>query len=75
MNIDARKLAFIQRFSRVQNESTLEKLEQLLELEESHFQPISEDQYGDEVKEGLEDYSAGRTTSQDDFENEIKNWD
>lgn len=75
MDIDARKLAFIQRFTQLKNESSLDKLEQLLEIEENHFKPITEGEFKNHVKEGLEDYKTGRVTSQGDFENEIKSWD
>jgi hypothetical protein len=74
MNIDTRKLAFIQRFTQLKDENTLKKFEDLLELENQFFQPMSVEEYRNHVKEGIEDYHSGRTTDHKDFENEIKSW-
>ena len=74
MNIDTRKLAFIQRFVQLKDENTLKKFEQLLELEDQYFQPMSEEEYQGHVREGMEDYKSGRVTGHEDFQKEIKSW-
>lgn len=74
MNIDTRKLAFIQKFTQLSDESVLEKFEQLMDLENEHFKPMSVDEYKNHVEEGLADYKTDRLTDQVDFEDEIKNW-
>jgi len=74
MNIDTRKLAFIQRFAQLKDENTLKKFEQLLELEGQHFQPMSVEEYQGHVREGMEDYKSGRVTNHEDFQKEIKSW-
>lgn len=74
MNLDTRKLAFIQRFAQLKDENTLKKFEQLLELEDQHFKPMSEQEYRSHVQEGMEDYKSGKVTSNEDFQKEIKSW-
>lgn len=74
MNIDTRKLAFIQRFAQLKDENILKKFEQLFELEGQHLQPMSEEEYQSHVREGMENYKSGRVTNHEDFQKEIKSW-
>lgn len=74
MDIDARKISFIQKFTRLQNEDSLKMFELLLEIENQNLQPMTHEEYKSQVKEGLEDYKAGRTTSTENFQKEVKNW-
>jgi hypothetical protein len=67
MNLDARKLSFIQEFLRVQSEEIVIGLEKLLKKQklehyESEIKPMDLKQYNDEIDQALNDSENDRVT-------------
>uniref|UniRef100_UPI00404A3F94 hypothetical protein n=1 Tax=Flavobacterium sp. TaxID=239 RepID=UPI00404A3F94 len=65
MNLEARKITFIQEFLRLENEEIIIGLENLLrkgktELIESNYKPMSEEQLNSEIDLAMEDSENGR---------------
>ncbi|MCK5906267.1 MAG: hypothetical protein KAG37_01680 [Flavobacteriales bacterium] len=75
MDIQARKLHFIQEFLKVQSEDVISKLEKVLtKSDNSEFKPMSMEQFNAEIDESLEDFKAGRFSTSDELLEEIKGW-
>lgn len=79
MDIQARKIHFIQEFLRLKNEAVIDKFEQLLRSEksktyETELSPMSVDQLNVIVDKAEEDAQYGRLTSAADLKNEIDSW-
>jgi len=79
MDIQARKIHFIQEFLRLKNEAVIDKFEQLLRLEksktyEAELKPMSVDQLNVIVDNAEKDAQQGRITSASDLKNEIDSW-
>ncbi len=65
MNLEARKITFIQEFLRLENGEIIIGLENLLrkgktELIESNYKPMSEEQLNSEIDLAMEDSENGR---------------
>ncbi len=79
MNIETRKLTFIQEFVRLQNEEIIIGLEKLLhkrkaELIESEMKPMSIEKFNSDIEQSLEDSKNGRFTSAKKLKSEISKW-
>lgn len=76
MSIEARKIAFVQKFLRVESEETITNLEILLhsEKENEHFKPMTMEEYEARIDEALEDSIHGRLIKDSDLEKEIERW-
>jgi len=79
MDIQARKIHFIQEFLRLKNEAVIDKFEQLLRHEksktyEAELKPMSVDQLNVIVDNAEKDAQQGRITSASDLKNEIDSW-
>ncbi|MEO9804220.1 MAG: hypothetical protein ABJF04_13270 [Reichenbachiella sp.] len=79
MDLEARKISFVQEFLRLQNEEIVDSLEQMLrkrkaEQMESNLQPMSEQQLNDEVDQALEDSKKERLTTVKDLRHNIQKW-
>lgn len=60
MDLETRKISFVQEFLRLQNEEIVSGLEKLLrkrkaELVEKNLKPMSKEQYQSEIDEAMED--------------------
>lgn len=80
MDLEARKISFVQEFLRLQNEEIVSGLENLLrerkiELIEKNLKPMSMEQYNAEVDQALEDSKNGRMTKATDLKSKIQKWD
>ena len=67
MNIEARKLSFIQEFLQIQNEEIIDILEKLLkqkkkEQRDKNIKPMSLDQFNAEIDRSLYDSEQGNIT-------------
>lgn len=79
MDLQTRKLTFIQEFLRIQNEDIISGLEKMLkksraELYEKNLKPMSMKQINADIDQSLEDSSNDRVISASDLKEEIKKW-
>jgi len=79
MDIQTRKIIFVQEFLNLQNEEIIIGLENLLrnkknELYENRLEPMGMDQYMQEIDLSLKDSEEGRLTSASDLKNKIRKW-
>lgn len=79
MNLEARKISFVQEFLRIDNEHIIETLEKLLQknkLEsfEQNLKPMSLKQFNDEIDLSLDDEENNRLIEATDLKNEIQKW-
>lgn len=79
MDLETRKISFVQEFLKIQNEEIISDLENLLhkrkaELNESKLKPMSIEQFHSNIKQSLEDSENGRVTTSEDLLKEIETW-
>ena len=79
MDLEARKISFVQEFLRLQNEEIVSGLEKFLrkrksELKEDKFSPMSMRQYNSEIDQALEDSENGRMIKASDLKAKIDKW-
>jgi hypothetical protein len=77
MNIETRKLTFIQEFIRLQNEEIVIGLEKLLhkrkaELIEKEMKPMNLEKFNLDIDKSLEDSKNGKLISVKDLKNKYK---
>lgn len=80
MDIETRKISFVQEFLRLQNEEIISELENFLrkrkaELIEENMKPMTMDQYNDEIDRAMEDSKNGRMIKATDLKEKIRKWD
>lgn len=80
MDLETRKIAFVQEFLRLQNEEIVSGLENLLrkrkaELLEENQKPMSLSQYNAEIDQAMEDSKNGRMIKAEDLKAKIQKWD
>ncbi|MDD3721579.1 MAG: hypothetical protein PHW92_03690 [Lutibacter sp.] len=79
MNLETRKLSFIQEFLRLQNEEIVSGLEKFLrkrkiELLENDFKPMSIEQFHEEIDRALDDSENERIIKASDLKDKIRKW-
>ena len=79
MNLETRKLSFIQEFLRLQNEEIVSGLENFLrkrkiELLENDLKPMSLEQSNTEIAKALDDYKHERIIKASDLKDKIQKW-
>lgn len=79
MDLQTRKLSFIQEFLQVQSEEVVARLEKLLKKEsakfsETGFPPMTMDELNKRTDKSLLDSSNERITENSDLAKEIKEW-
>lgn len=80
MDLEARKISFVQEFLRLQNEEIVNQLEKLLheqkvQLLDLEMKPMSLDQFNNEIDQSINDVAQGRITSAKDLKSRIQKWD
>ena len=78
MDIQTRKIAFIQEFLKLQNEELLFRLESLLRTDESKnndFKPMTIDELKQSIDQSINDAENGKLTTSDELLAEIEKWD
>lgn len=78
MDIQTRKIAFIQEFLKLQNEELLSRLESLLRADKSKnndFEPMTIDELNSRIDQSINDSENGKLTTSDELLAEIKKWD
>ena len=79
MNLQTRKIAFVQEFLRLQNESVIGELEKILrnkkveEIEKSMF-PLSIEQFNKEIDQSLKDSKIDNVISAQNLKKKIQKW-
>jgi len=79
MDLQTRKIAFVQEFLKVQSEEVVMRLEKVLKKEkkkfsETDFPPMSLDDLNKRIDKSLLDASNGKLTENTDLANEIQGW-
>lgn len=77
MDLEARKISFVQEFLRLQNEEIISGLEKLLrkrktELIEKSFEPMTMEQYDAEIDRAMEDSKNGKMIKATDLKAKIQ---
>lgn len=80
MNLEERKISFVQEFLKLQNEDIVIRLEKILrqrksELVNDELKPMSMEQYDAEIDQALEDSIKGRMTKATELKTRIQKWD
>ncbi|WP_343695080.1 hypothetical protein [Flavobacterium sp.] len=80
MDLEARKISFVQEFLRLQNEEIVNQLENLLheqkvQLLDLEMKPMSRDQFNNEIDQSINDVAQNRITSSKDLKSRIRKWD
>ena len=79
MNLETRKLSFIQEILRIQSEKTISRLETILRKEKSvtefeNIKPMSVKKFNERIDKSLEDSKNGKLTEVSDLISEINKW-
>jgi len=79
MDLQTRKIHFIQEFLRTANSNILEKFEKMLRQErkrmyEEEVKPMTLDQYEKRIDSALDDYKNNRVTNAKKLKKEIASW-
>ncbi len=79
MDLEARKLLFVQEFLRIQDEDIIIGLEKLLRKEkakwvEENLKPMTKEEYQSEVDKAMEDSEKGCMTEASELKEKIKKW-
>ena len=79
MNIEARKIEFIQEFLKLQSEETISKLEKILRKDkklsvDKKTEWISDEELNSRIDKSEEDPENGRLTAANDLLDDIEKW-
>ena len=78
MNIQARKLSFVQEFLKLNNEEAVISLEELLEQlkgeSEKEMKPMSVKELNQRIDRALDDAENGRVLTLDELRNDMATW-
>ncbi len=80
MDLEARKISFVQEFLRLQNEEIINSLEKMLrmgkiEMMEQKQVPMTMKELNAEIDKALEDSKNGRLTKASELKSKIQQWD
>jgi hypothetical protein len=80
MDLEARKISFVQEFLRLESEEIVIHLEKILhkqkvELLDQEMKSMSIDQFNKEIDQSLDDSKNGRIISAKDLKSKIQKWD
>ncbi|AMC10290.1 hypothetical protein Lupro_03035 [Lutibacter profundi] len=79
MNLETRKLSFIQEILRIQSEKTISRLETILRKEKTviefeNIQPMTMKKFNQRIDKSLENSKKGKLTEVNDLISEIDKW-
>lgn len=79
MNLEARKIEFVQEFLKIQSEEVVSKLEKLLRKESTsltnnEFEPMTMEYFNDRIDKSMEDSKNGRIIKAVDLKVKIDKW-
>ena len=80
MDLQSRKINFVQEFLKIQNEEIISRLEKILRKEnsdssEEDFQPMSIDEFNKRIDKSLDDSKNDNVVEINDLISEIQKWD
>lgn len=80
MDLQTRKIAFVQEFLSIQNEEIVSRLEKFLkkekiEIKNKAFKLMTAEELNRRIDQSEQDSINGKLTEMDDFLAEIKKWD
>ena len=79
MDLEARKISFVQEFLRLKNEDIINSLEEMLherkaELIEKEMKPMSAQQFNKEIDMALDDSRNNRLTKASVLKSKVQKW-
>lgn len=77
MDLQSRKIAFVQEFLKIQNEDIIDKLEKLLKQEEKAVKrmvPMSEEEFNKRIDTSMEDSKHNRLIESNELQSKIEKW-
>ena len=79
MDLQTRKITFVQEFLKIQSEDVIIRLEKLLEKEKvrmtvSDFSPMTPEEFNKRIDQSLLDSQNDRLTENNDLTTEIQGW-
>lgn len=79
MDIQTRKIEFVQDFLKVQNEELISRLETLLRTEDyvpnpNEFEPMTIKEFNNRIDKSMEDSKNGKLISASDLKDKINKW-
>ena len=78
MDLQTRKIAFIQDFLKLESEKVIVQFEKLLQKQTNSsatLEPMSVDDFKKRIHQSVSDSKAGKLTSSDQFLEEIAEWE
>ncbi|HAH56456.1 MAG TPA: hypothetical protein DCM02_14530 [Flavobacterium sp.] len=80
MDLQTRKIAFVQEFLSIENEEAISRLENFLKKEkkknfDKEFLPMTMEEFNSRIDQSMEDSINGRLTESKDLLKEIEKWD
>ena len=79
MDMQTRKIEFIQEFLKVQNEDVIHRLEKILQKEsetseKENFEPMTIDELNERIDKSMEDSQNGRLIKATDLKAKMEKW-
>lgn len=78
MDLQSRKIEFVQEFLKLQSEEAISRLEKLLKIEKkwdgNDLEPMTVKEFNDRIDRSMEDSKNGRLTKVNDLLSEIEKW-
>ena len=79
MDIQTRKIEFIQEFLKIQNEEVITRLENFLKneiitFEKKDIKPMTIEEFNERIDKSMEDSKHGRLTKASDLKAKIEKW-
>jgi isopentenyldiphosphate isomerase len=79
MDLQSRKLQFIQEFLRINSEEIINKLDKFMheerkKIHEQELKPMSLEQFNEMIDRSEDDFANGRVIEVNDLKNEIAKW-
>jgi len=79
MDLETKKISFVQEFLRLQNEEIINGLEKMLhkrkaELLEKEMKPMSMQQFNEEIAQALDDSKKGRLIKASELKSKVQKW-
>ena len=74
MDIQTRKIKFIQAFLNLQSENVIARFEEMLKMENEAFQPMTIEEFNKRIDKSMEDSKNDRVIEATELLNEIKEW-
>lgn len=74
MDIQTRKIEFVQEFLKVQSEEMISRLERILKNKDGEFEPFTIEEFKDRIDQSLNDSKKDKITESSKLLCEIKQW-